>query len=85
MCDALRQKIACVKAEFGNRPPESLARVLADFESLADIYPLAELERAIDAAARNAKAILAGIPGPTFPRHALVLQEPPANLVEEAA
>lgn len=87
MSDAerLADKIARVKAiVFGGRPPASLDRVLGFFADLADVHPLPELERAIDAAVRNAKAMLASVPGPTFPRHALELQEPPADL-EEAA
>lgn len=85
MTDTLHQRIARIKADFGNRPPESLVRVLAIYESLADAHPLAELERAIDAAAKNAKTMLAGVPGPTFPLRALELQEPPARSMEDAA
>jgi len=83
--EKLADKITRVKADFDNRPPESLVRVLAIYAELTGTHPFAELERGIDTASRNAQAILAGSPGPPFPRHALVLQEPSPAGGEEAA
>lgn len=54
--------IARIKAlDFSGNPPASLVRVLDDYQELADVHPLAEVERAIEQAARNAQQMLAAL------------------------